>query len=393
MTRTGTTIDHLSGLAGDAVIETIDMVPIGVAIEPGAAYGSARELAYRRAAALVFVRTRAGATGVGECFGPPRTTLAYLEYLRAAYLGRSALDHRAIWRRMTNSLYHVRGRSQLGAAVSGLDIALHDAIGKLIGAPVYRMLGGEACDSLPVYASGGYFNEPGAPDLAGQLERVAGAFGAYKIKVGMGPKDDAGRAALARSIIGEDADLMVDINGAYAVDDALDSMRRMADSDPYWVEEPVAPEDLPGYRRLAGRPDARIASGEACVTAPEMAELLDTGAVDVLMPDLNLCGGFVEGLRIADYAQLRGYRISPHVWGGAVGLVAALHYVAALPVHPHVAPDAVPSYVEFDVADNPLVRDLLTAPPVPENGRLAVPAGPGLGIEIDAAALKRLRLD
>ena len=134
-------------------------------------------------------------------------------------------------------------------------------------------------------------------------------------------------------------------------------------------------------------------NGEAAITAPEFVELSETGSVDLLMPDLNLCGGFVEGMRVADYAHLAGLRVSPHVWGGAVGLVAAMHYVAAMPVHPHVDADMVPTYVEYDVSDNPIADALLTETPAPVDGRLAMPAGPGLGIEIDPDALKRLRLD
>jgi len=385
--------DITSDLLDESVIEAIDMVPIGAALPPGHGYGSVREIARRRAATLVFVRTRAGVTGVGESFGPPETTLAYLDMLRANYLGRALLDHRAIWREMTNRMYHVRARSQLGAAISGLDIAIHDALGRLTGVPVYRLLGGAPCESLPVYASGGYYNEPEAADLASQMERVAGQYGAYKIKIGSGPADDEKRVALSRSIVGEDADLMVDINGAYTADVALESMNRIARHNPYWVEEPLAPEDLPGYRRLAGRTPLRIASGEAAITAPEFVELSETGSVDLLMPDLNLCGGFVEGMRVADYAHLAGLRVSPHVWGGAVGLVAAMHYVAAMPVHPHVDADMVPTYVEYDVSDNPIADALLTETPAPVDGRLAMPAGPGLGIEIDPDALKRLRLD
>lgn len=379
-------------LLSDSVIEAIDMVPVGVALPPGTGYGSVREIARRRAATLVFARTRAGVIGVGECFGPPDTTVPYLPILRDNYIGRSLLDHRAIWRAMTNRLYHVRARSQLGSAISGLDIAIHDALGKLTGVPVYRLLGGAHCDSVPVYASGGYYNELDARDLAGQLERVAGRFHAYKIKIGSGPADDLKRVALARRIVGDDADLMVDINGAYTLDTALESMNLIARHNPYWVEEPLAPEDLPGYRRLAGRAPLRIASGEAAITAPEFVELSETGSVDVLMPDLNLCGGFVEGLRVADHAHLAGLRVSPHVWGAAVGLVAAMHYVAAMPVHPHVDANAVPAYVEYDVSDNPLSSDLLTEAPAPRNGRLAMPAGPGLGIEIDDTALERLKL-
>ncbi len=381
-------------VARDAIIEAIDMVPIGSYLPADGGYGSAREIGHARMATLVFVRFSAGIVGIGECYGPPKTTLAYLDILREAYVGQSAFDHRVIWRRMTNVLYHVRAQSQLAAAVSGLDIALHDGLGKLLGLPVYRLLGGEEQATVQVYASGGYFHEPAALPLEAQLERVAGQFDGYKIKIGHGIKSDLERMQSARRILGDDVAIMADINGAYTADIALESMAALAPLRPYWIEEPVAPEDLPGFRRLALRREGRIAAGEASVNAVEFRELAATGGVDVLMPDLNLCGGYVEALRIADMAQLNGLRISPHVWGSAVGIMTAAHFAAALPPHPHPDRNHTPSWVEFDVsANNPLREALLTSPLSLDHGRLALPSAPGLGIEIDDERLQALKVD
>ncbi|MFI0472517.1 mandelate racemase/muconate lactonizing enzyme family protein [Halomonas sp. HMF6819] len=378
----------------DARIESIDMVPIGSFLPADGGYGSAREIGHARMATLVFVRFASGIVGIGECYGPPKTTLAYLDILREAYVGQSAFDHRVIWRRMTNVLYHVRAQSQLAAAVSGLDIALHDGIGQLLGLPIYRLLGGEEQASVQVYASGGYFHEPAALPLEAQLERVAGKFEGYKIKIGRGIKSDVERMSTARRILGDDVAIMADINGAYTADIALEAMEALAPYRPYWIEEPVAPEDLPGFRRLASRRSGRIAAGEASVNAVEFRELAATGGVDVLMPDLNLCGGFVEALRIADMAQLNGLRVSPHVWGSAVGIVAAAHYAAALAPHPHPARDHTPTWVEFDVsADNPLREALLSEPLCLDHGQLALPKGPGLGVDIDRERLAALTID
>ncbi|WP_447928158.1 mandelate racemase/muconate lactonizing enzyme family protein [Vreelandella sp. EE27] len=385
---------HNASIAQDARIEAIDMVPIASFLPANGGYGSAREIGHARMATLVFVRFSAGILGIGECYGPPKTTLAYLDILREAYVGQSAFDHRVIWRRMTNVLYHVRAQSQLAAAVSGLDIALHDGLGKLLGLPVYRLLGGEEQAAVQVYASGGYFHEPAALPLEAQLERVAGQFDGYKIKIGHGIKSDLERMQSARRILGDDVAIMADINGAYTADIALESIEALAPLRPYWIEEPVAPEDLPGFRRLALRHHGRIAAGEASVNAVEFRELAATGGVDVLMPDLNLCGGYVEALRIADMAQLNGLRISPHVWGSAVGIMAAAHFAAALAPHPHPERTHTPTWVEFDVsANNPLREALLTTPLSLEHGQLALPTEPGLGIAIDEDRLKALKLD
>ena len=390
-------MNHLlnaSPVTRDAVIQAIDMVPIGSYLPANGGYGSAREIGHARMATLVFVRLSAGIVGIGECYGPPKTTLAYLDILREAYVGQSAFDHRVIWRRMSNVLYHVRAQSQLAAAVSGLDIALHDALGKLLGLPIYRLLGGEEQQSVQVYASGGYFHEPGALPLEAQLESVAGQFEGYKIKIGHGVESDRLRMQTAREILGEDIAIMADINGAYTADLALESMAALAQFRPFWVEEPVAPEDLPGFRRLAARREGRIAAGEASVNAVEFRELAATGGVDVLMPDLNLCGGYVEALRIADLAHLNGLRISPHVWGSAVGIIAAAHFAAAIPPHPHPDRGHSPTWVEYDVsANNPLREDLLTMPLSVSRSRLALPEAPGLGVEIDHERLQALKLE
>lgn len=383
-----------ASVAQDALIEAIDMVPIGSFLPVDGGYGSAREIGHARMATLVFVRLSSGIVGIGECYGPPKTTLAYLDILRDHYIGQSAFDHRVIWRRMTNVLYHVRAQSQLAAAVSGLDIALHDGIGKLLGLPVYRLLGGEEQASVQVYASGGYFHEPKALPLEAQLERVAGEFDGYKIKIGHGIKSDIERMQSARRILGDDVAIMADINGAYTADIALESMARLAPLNPYWIEEPVAPEDLPGFRRLAMRREGRIAGGEASINAVEFRELAATGGIDVLMPDLNLCGGYVEALRIADMAHLSGLRVSPHVWGSAVGIMAAAHFAAAIPPHPHPDRAHTPTWVEFDVsAKNPLREALLTQPLSLDHGQLALPTAPGLGIEIDNERLKALKIE
>ncbi|MBN9202246.1 MAG: hypothetical protein J0H70_12985, partial [Microbacterium chocolatum] len=145
----------------------------------------------------------------------------------------------------------------------GIDIAAHDAMGKLLGVPVCDLIGGRQRDRVPVYASGGYFTRADDQDaaLAAQLEPLVGRrFGAYKIKIGRHPREDAARAALARRIIGDDALLTVDINGNYTLDIVLESLRRMAASDIHWVEEPLAPQDWAGYRELAARTPTPVAT-------------------------------------------------------------------------------------------------------------------------------------
>lgn len=387
LTRTG----HTPDLIRDSEIMGIKAFPIGFDVPSGHGFGSTREIGRRRSATLLQVMTRCGAVGWGECYGPPATTMAYLPMLEDAYVGCPIIEHPTLWRRLSHTFYHVRGHSQLGAAMAGLDIALNDAWGQILGLPLYRLFGGIERMSVPVYASGGFFGETHAASLSAQLERVAGQFNAFKIKIGRGVSDDVTRARTARQIIGDEPRLMLDMNGAYRVDEAIESMEKLSAFNPWWIEEPLAPEDIPGYRRLALKTCPRIAAGETAITATEMRSLAETGAIDVLMPDLHLCGGFLEGFAIAGMVRLSGLRVSPHVWGGAIAQAAAAHFAAAIPPEPHPQLSEVP--VEWDVSDNPMRDELLIEPLSVENGHMKLPSGPGLGIEVDLNALKRLTLD
>ena len=139
-------------------------------------------------------------------------------------------------------------------------------------------------------------------------------------------------------------------------------MERIAPYGIGWYEEPLTPLDVEGYARLRPRAPIPVAAGEALYTAFDMKRLLDAGGVDVLQPDLSLCGGFYQGRLIAQLAALHHVRLSPHVWGSAVGLAAACHFVATLPDYPHGPNLPAPCLVEHDVGENPLRDALLRTP-------------------------------
>ena len=355
------------------------------------AFGNARGRYERRGSILIEVIADDGTSGWGEAWGAaPAATLGYLETVRPFFLGRDVFDRNSAWHAVLRNMYSVRVQNQLTAVVSGINIALYDLAGKLLGVPVYKLLGSAGTEAVPCYASGGYFCNDPKNQLDHQLERLAGeGYSAHKIKIGENLADDVARVRLARSIIGPEALLMVDVNGAYNAETAYQSMRRIESFDIHWIEEPVASEDFAGLERLGRQKIIPIASGESHMTAYEFKRLFDTGAVDVLMPDLTLCGGLDEGQTAVQLARLYGARVSPHVWGTAVGLAAAIHYTAAIPSDPHAMQSPYPSLVEYDTSENPL-RDALTVDPImPIAGMLRVPDGPGLGIEVNERALRR----
>ena len=129
--------------------------------------------------------------------------------------------------------------------------------------------------------------------------------------------------------------LIVDVNGNYTVDMALASIRAIERYDIHWLEEPLPPSDLRGYAELRARSPIPIAAGEAHYTLRDFRPLIEGRCVDIVQPSVPTVGGLTEARRIALLAQAANLRVSPHAWGGAVGLAAALHLVASLPVTPH----------------------------------------------------------
>jgi D-galactarolactone cycloisomerase len=268
-------------------------------------------------------------------------------------------------------------------------------MGKLLGVPVCDLIGGRQRDTVPVYASGGYFTRDGdqTAALARQLEPHAGkGFAAFKIKIGRDPADDEARVRLARRVIGDQAVLTVDSNGNYTVDLVLESMRRIAGYAIGWYEEPLAPQDWKGYAELRARAAMPVATGEALYEAFDLRRLIDGRLADVVQPDLALCGGISVARFVGELCAAEHLRLSPHVWGTAVGLAAAVHWVASLPDYPHTHNVPFPTLVEYDIGENGLRDRLFTTPMVARDGAIAVPRGPGLGVELDPDVVARYAL-
>lgn len=352
------------------------------------AYGMARGLTAARAATLVEIETTTGVTGWGEAWGPPGFPAAYLGLVEPLWRGARLTDHAALFHRVIAQNYHLGLQNGLMALLSGIDIAVHDALGKELGLPVHALLGGRAREEVLCYASGGYFTADPARGLASQLPRFAG-FPACKIKIGRGAADDAARVRLVREAHGPAMRVFVDANGNYTLDQVLASMRALDGLEVGWFEEPLAPAEEEGYRLLHARATVPVATGEALYTAFAFDRLLAPRAIDVAQPDLALVGGLGQGRLISQLCTLRHARLSPHVWGSGLGLAAAVHLVAAHPAYPATTNEPDPPWVEYDVADNPLQDEILQAPLRPVAGRIAVPEAPGLGVEPDRAALAR----
>ncbi len=369
-------------------IRDIQLIPVEASV--ALPYGSSRGLVPKRQASLIRLLTEDGITGIGEAWGPPVVTRAYLEVVKARFVGAELTAQRGVAQQVLASHYHFGTANGLVALLGGIDIAAHDALGKRYGVSVAELIGGRLREQVPVYASGGYFTAEDDQDaaLARQLERaVAQGHNAHKIKIGRNARQDAARCALARRIIGPDALLTVDGNGNMTAEAALESMRRIAGHDIHWYEEPVAPQDWAGYAQLRDRAPIAVATGEAHYALFDHRRLIDGRLAAVLQPDLTLCGGFAVATVIGALVNAEHLRLSPHCWGSGVGLAAALQLMAAQPAYPAAEHVPLPALLEYDMGDNPLRDGVLAEPLRCVGGLLQVPRGPGLGIALNEAAL------
>ena len=373
-----------------AHIRDIQVVPVECTV--AVPYGSSRGLVPKRQAGIVRLLTDDGIEGIGEAWNPPAVAHAYLDVVKPRFLGAPLFSQRGIAQQIFASHYHFGTANGLVALLGGIDIAAHDAIGRRLGVSVAELLGGRLREQVPVYGSGGYFTsgDDQSAALARQLERAAAAgHSAHKIKIGRNARQDEERCALARRIIGPDALLTVDGNGNMTAEAALESMRRVAEYDIHWYEEPVAPQDWAGYAQLRDRAPVAVAAGEAHYALFEHRRLIDGRLASVLQPDLTLCGGFAVGSVIGALVSAEHLRLSPHCWGSGVGLAAALQLMAAQPAYPAAEHVPLPALLEYDIGDNALRDGVLREPLRYAAGMLEVPRGPGLGIELDEAALRR----
>jgi D-galactarolactone cycloisomerase len=345
-----------------------------------------------RTAMVVEIETDDGLIGWGECYGPARITAAVVQTVAPWLIGQDPLRTEYLWQMIYARL---RDHGQKGAVIeglSGIDIALWDVKGKHFGVPAHRLLGGPLRSEVQAYATGLYRSKSGDP-LKYLAEEAAGyvaqGFKSVKLKVGFGVAEDAAVTRAVREAIGPDVALMVDANHAYDAVAAIRLGRMIEAYDIAWFEEPVPPEDVAGYREVKAALSIPIAGGECEFTRFGFRDLLASRAVDIIQPDTCAAGGLSECKKIADMAEAFGVRYNPHVWGTGIAIAASLQLLAVLPSHtPHsLAP--VEPMLEFDRTEHPIRQSLLLQPIEHVNGIVRVPDGPGLGIEVDRAALAR----
>jgi L-alanine-DL-glutamate epimerase-like enolase superfamily enzyme len=318
---------------------------------------------------FVTVETDAGITGIGEGSGWPRVVEAAVRDLAHVLIGEDAFATERLWQRMHVA---IMGHGMSGVvgqgAIGAIDMALWDIKGKALDVPVWQLIGGQVRDGIRAYA------HAATPDQA----RAAVAKGYTAVKTG-GVANPVEKAAAIRDAVGPDVDLMVDLHGPpwLTAPDAIAICRALEPLHPLFVEEPLAPEDFAGYRRLRDATRVPLAAGERHGGLHGIAPLLLEGLVDVVQPDSGRAGGITGLRKIAALAEARFATVAPHAGSlGPVAEFAALHLLAAIP-------NAL--ILEKMDPDWPGRAQTVTSEPVLREGRLLVPEAPGLGVGIDEA--------
>lgn len=369
--------------------------------------GYSQQYYAKRTAHLVEVETDEGVTGWGECFGPGNIALANKtiveKVIQPMVLGMDPLDRDVIWHKVYNLMRDHGQKGMPMQSLSGVDIALWDIAGKVAGLPIHKLIGGAHRNSIQAYGYGMMLKrEDTAAHVARFVDEAAAikgmGFVATKMKVGLGAKDDVKLCAAVRKGVGDDFDFMVDANHGYNTHDAFYVGHALEELDAYWFEEPVAPEDHDGYRELRAGLKVNISGGEAEFSRWGWRALLECRGLDIAQPEVCALGGITEYLRVLALCHAHFTPVINHVWGSAIAVATNLQLLAAMPPLPGGLFPREPM-LEFDTTENKF-RDQLLASPLDiqtqvarNGGHVAIPTGPGLGVEPDRDFIRHYEVD
>ena len=323
----------------------------------------------------------------------PTSGFAMMDGLRSLAVGENPIDTERLWDKLYRGSVYFGRRGAAIQAISGIDIACWDIIGKATAQPIWRLLGGAYRDKVQAYASTLFRPTPDA------MRKACSAYlarGFRAIKFGWGvfgddPKLDETLVRAARQEIGDDIVLLVDPGWrkSRSAFDALETARMLAQHNVFWMEDFLHPEDYEGYARVAEGAERlgmgiRIAAGEQEATPWGFRQLITRGRIHVAQPDISRCGGFTAARKIGWMAQEHSIDVCPHAWLTDLLTSASLHLNATLPRS---------LFLEFNVSENSMLRQIIANPcRLNGDGTMDVPNGPGLGVEINEKAVEKLRV-
>ncbi len=328
---------------------------------------------------LVEVRTDEGLAGFGEAFGygvPQATAAVVTQVLKPMLVGADPAQIAELSDQMFRQT-HLFGRYGVTTfAISGVDIALWDLLGKCAGLPLYRLLGGARTGEVPAYASLVRYKDQGEIRAAAIHARRAG-YGAIKIH-----QLEVESLKTVREAVGDGTPLMVDANCPWSMEQALEMAGKFKPYGLAWLEEPIwPPEDFRSLAKLGALTGIPIASGENACTVFQFNEMVGAGAAAYIQPSVIKVGGVTEWRKVAGLAELFNVRVAPHSPYFGPGFLATAHLVASCPYAGMV--ERIYANLEAGVFKQPLTF---------EKGSFKLPQGPGLGFEIDPEVLKEYKV-
>jgi L-alanine-DL-glutamate epimerase-like enolase superfamily enzyme len=334
---------------------------------------------------LVRVTTDDGLTGLGAIgLGSTPMAEAVERLLAPLVLGRNPFDVELLWELMYRSLVNVGRKGLILEAISGIDIALWDILGKATGQPVYNLLGGRTREKIRAYASFLYADHD--LDRLGSMARgyVDAGFTAVKMRFGYGPQD--GRPGMRKNVelvrtirdaIGDDVDLMGDAYMGWTTQYAIEMIRMLEDFHLAWVEEPVLPDDLDGYARIRAATHTAIAGGEHEFTRYGFKELITRGCVDYVQPDVNRLGGVTEARKVWALAAAHSLPVVPHSQNYHNQHLIMSH------IHSPLSEYLPPDYRDGDT----FLSELFVGDAVARDGYITLSEKPGMGVELNEAVV------
>ncbi|MDR9828011.1 mandelate racemase/muconate lactonizing enzyme family protein [Vibrio sp. FNV 38] len=381
-------------------MKIVNIIPHAISVPLETPFYFSQGWVKARSSLIVEVVTEDGISGWGEslCHGlqSPLIAASFIENVfKPMLIGRDAFDVEVLWEEMYN---RTRPYGQGGAAVnaiSGVDIALWDAIGRALNKPIHKLIGGAFRKDVVPYATGFYRVEDGQypQDLIEEAQcYVNGGLSALKLKVGFDVKNDIELIHQIREAVGPNVRIMADANASYTVGTARQIIKETEECDLYFLEELLAPEDLKGYKQIKNLSKTKIAAGEQIFGKQGYRPWLAQGALDIIQPDLCSSGGITECKKIAALAQANNTMMIPHVWGSGVGIAASLQFIASIPATP-MSLNPIEPMLEFDLSSHPFRTDLIFDGIQLSDGKVAISDKPGIGMEVNTEIINKYKIN
>ena len=346
---------------------------------------------------FIFVKleTDAGITGWGEAYSQAdrdKQIVTHIEQVARYLEGRDPFHIRHFMHVIHEDFATKRSAMDLHCAMSGIEIAMWDIVGKALDQPVYNLLGGPVRPHIRLYANGWSSGSKNAEDYAQKaVETVEKGFSALKFDPFPGPwreypdygeLEEAARVVgTVREAVGPKVELLIEVHRRLAPMNAIRVAKMMEPFRPFWFEEPVPPDDIPAIKEVKDNTSIPIVTGESLYTRNGFREVFDLRAADIINPDICNTGGILELTQIAAMAQPYYIAVSPHGWNSTgIGAAAAVHASAVMPNF---------LIYEYMVQAEEVSRDLTIGYNEPVNGYLELPKTPGLGVEINESKLEK----